>query len=234
VKRWLLLLVACSSKEEPVRDGVSRVHVHVNDTYLDLTYTLKLLAKPDPLAINKAACQVGGDRFITQVYTSVDKLINGNLPGRPTTCELELYGERFCMTDEHFTRGACAPNPVGPANHLVSARLESVKGEDKDSLGFPAHLTLYYVITAHADLPKGAYAVQRTSCGNGSDTTWHNEAQLLRAGESFRAGQNTYRLGRPAPGTMCRTTFSYAPAFNGELTVVGEACHVDDKIVPCA
>lgn len=150
-------------------------------------------------------------------------------------CELELHGERFCMDEDRFTRGACKPNIVtGPAVNGLSARLESVKGEDKDSLGFPAHLTLYYVVTAHEDMPKGAYAVRTTSCGGSSDSTWHSEAEMLRAGESFRAGQNTYRLGRPAAGTRCKTTFGFSPVVEGPVTVVGEACHVDDKIVPCA
>ncbi len=259
----VLALAACSDDRGPVTDGISRVHVHFNHSddgwYFDLGYTVRLVHTLPTSAMGlmvKAACQVGPDRFVSNepemaraepgvaVELESHPFVIGELHEQPSLCDIAIseysFSDRgavlgeFCMTDK-LVRGPCPPNQLtgdgGPTG--ISAVLLSIHGEDKDSIGFPAHLTVRYKYTAHRDMPKGAYFVRTTSCGTGSDSTWHSELANLRAGESMLAGQNTYHIGRPRPGTKCETSFGYSPIVDGAITPIAKFCHVDDTITPC-
>jgi hypothetical protein len=228
--------------------------------YLDVSFTVRLADAPivgsSGVAL-KAACQIGADRIVDD-GPPTGKLAQGQpiefedhpfitrsgLAESPSLCELELtevsYQSasrslgRFCVTDA-VKAGPCPPNrPAGtPGPTGVTAALTSVVGEDADELGFPAHLTVRYRVTAHRDMPPNAWLVRETSCGSRSDSTWHSELEHLRAGESFLAAQNTYRSGRPASGTRCTTRFGYASRVNGPTIELATFCHVDDRITPC-
>jgi hypothetical protein len=209
-----------------------------------------------------AACQVGVDRlsFAEPAYGALEVAVAKDLeenvaitnvmPARPSACDLEFHvGQlddgppiaRVCWSDGAIKTGACPPNVissagVGPTG--VTAVLTKVTPEDADDIGFPAHLRIAYRVTAHRDMAKGAYFVRQTSCKGTSrnDDTWHSELQHLRAGESFTAEQNTYRIGRPAAGTPCETVFGTSPEVDGEVTELATFCHRDSAITtgPCA
>jgi hypothetical protein len=249
-----------------VRDGISQVrYSHAGkdeEAYLELHYTVRLAQAPLPdsggVAI-RAACQVGSDRLV-EVGPPQGRLVQGTaveiedsafllhpLPETPSMCDLEFIEASFkdprsighaCITD-HVELAPCPPNRVaddgvGPTG--ITVVLTSVKGEDADSIGFPAHLTVAYKVTAHRDMPRGGYLVRRTSCpGARASDTWHSDLEHLRAGDSFVAAQNTYELGRPAPGTPCETSFGFSPRVNGPITEIRKLCHRDEKIThaPC-
>lgn len=241
MRGWVALCLVACRKDEPVRDGVSRVHVELGERTIGVRYTVKLAALPAN-GVGKAACQVGADRFV-MTFDAAPKAWVANepievdaapfmqsLPAKPSLCDLTILGERFCMGEASFVRGACAPNPVSGASvHGLSARLLSVTPKAKDG-PFPAHLDVVYAITAHADQTDGD-VVRRTTCMGASDETSHAVGSL-KQGESLYEGMMTPKTGR-AQGVTCKTTFGFQPGIDDPIEPISEACHVDDRIVPC-
>lgn len=249
--RWLLVLAACGGNSGSVADGGNEVGYQLRKRdegwYVELAIKL---AKAGEQTSVKAACQLPDARLVdvpppeTGAEIKSSPFLLNPLRSKPVRCEITLRKTdgnmlaQFCIGDP-TKPGACPPNALVPQTGPTGLRAElvSVKSEPADNMGFPEHLTVAYRVTAARDMVRGAYLVRTTTCpGHRSDATWHSELENLAKGESFDAAQNTYKLGRPAPGTKCETTFGYSPHVDGEVTPIATFCHVDAKITegPCS
>jgi hypothetical protein len=255
----LALLAACKG-EQPIHDGISRLHVEyrgrAGEHWVEAKYTVRLGHPPTPGSMGvavKAACQIGDQRLVVvepgvqgALEQGVAKELDAApflihpLHADPSLCQLDFIEASFdaprpiatvCLRDK-LEHAPCPPNtPHGtPGPTGVSATLDKVTGHDAED-PWPAHLTVEYTVTAHRDMAKGAYLVRATNCGGRTDVTWHSDLEYLRAGESFDAAQNTYPIGRPSG--RCETEFGTATVVNGEVTAFAKFCHEGDRIVPC-
>ena len=248
--RYALLLLAACSGSGSVADGGNELRYQFRDAgdgwYVELDVKV---ANGNSTEV-KAACQLADGRLVdvtpAEAGTSfkASPFLLNPLRAKPTRCEITLRAAaigrpsqmiaQFCVGDP-TAPGLCPPNRNVPETGPTGVRVQliSVKGEDADELGFPAHLTVRYRATASRDMVQGAYLVRTTTCpGRRTDETWHHELENLATGESFDAGQNTYKLGRPPRGTRCETRFGYARRVDGDVTPIATFCHVDETIKP--
>jgi len=244
VTRWTVIAVAlllgCKDKHLDADSRPYALRTDTRGTSLALAFPVQLPAATGGVRV-KAACQFGVDRLVEVTSRSrleptprfnvnVELFAEDRLPAHPTSCEVTATADQavlrqFCIAEQHQTDGPCRPNVVQHIDVGPSGVTGSISAIEKG--------VIRYRVTAHKDMPRGAYLARFTTCtGRRNDDTWTPELEVLRAGETLRVRASTAKLADLAPGTECETELGYATSLGGEVTPITTVCHRDTTISP--